>query len=259
MSRELLKKADANLKASIKNIAENSPKGEVIEEDDYLISTIGRMSTESHANAAFCLDTENAEETFKKVDKYYKDRGMSYVFWIREDIDSEMEEVLKKKGYVPKREPGLPIMAVDRRIEIPELEEEYRAVRVKNSQEMRDFITVVRDCFSLGENTAQAMFASSNVLDGKVNKAYVVYDKSRPVSAVQTYNAGGVSGIYWVATSEDMRGKGLGKFITAVGTDEAFNLGAENVVLQASTLGGYVYEKLGYEIIGYYRTYLIEI
>ncbi|MDO5707589.1 MAG: GNAT family N-acetyltransferase [Andreesenia angusta] len=248
-----------NIIESIKNMMENSPKAEFIENDEYFLFCVGENTTEGHANGIFCFDDQNAEKIFKEAEDYFKNKGFSYTFWIRDKKNEKIEKILLDKGYEPNREPGLPVMAIDRKLNIPNLDSDYKLVQVKTIQEIRDFITVVRNCFSLEENTAQAMFNSSDVLDGKVNKGYLVYYKNRPVSAVQTYKAGGVAGIYWVATEEDMRGRGLGKFITSIGTNEALDLGVDTVVLQASRLGEPVYEKLGYKLIEYYRTYKIKI
>lgn len=254
-----LRKADVNLKESIKNIAINSKKGEVIEADDYLISSVGIETNEAHANAAFCNSNKNVDRVFKEIDDYYKSKNLSYVFWIRDGIDNNIENLLKQKGYKAKRDPGMPIMIIDQKIDLEYLQKDrLQIVNVKNTQHIRDFITVVRNCFSLGENLAHAMFSSDKVVNGKNNKSYLIYYKNRPVSAVQTYKAGGVSGIYWVSTQEDIRGKGLGKLITSIGTNAALELGSHFVVLQASTLGEYVYQKLGYKTIGLYRTYLIK-
>ena len=256
---DILVKADINLRESIKNIAENSPNGQIIETDDYLIFTIGRPTTESHANGVFCLNDSNYEFVFEIADKFFKERKLDYVFWINSDTNKQTEKYLKEKGYLPRREPGVAIMSINDKIDTPEVDFNYRLTKVKNSQEIRDYITVVRDSFDLEENIAVSMFNSEKVLNSRVNEAYLIYKNNMPVSAVQVYKAGGVSGIYWVSTLEEERGQGLGKLITSVGTNAGFEMDSDTVVLQASQLGQYVYEKLGYNLIGYYRTYQIKL
>lgn len=257
--KEIFKKADHNLRESIKNIAANSPDGEVVETEDYLIFTIGRRTLESHANGAFCLNDEKPEVAFKAAEKFFKERNLDYVFWVMDDKDENMEAYLREKGYEPRREPGITIMTIEEKLELPEMDKRYELSKVRSIKETRDYMTVVRDAFGLEENTATAMFGNKEVLNGKQTEGYVVYDTkcNRPVSAVQVFYDGDVSGIYWVATSEDYRGQGLGKYITSVGTNAGFDLGSYIVILQASVLGEYVYKKLGYDTRGYYRTYRI--
>ncbi len=257
--KEIFKKADNNLRESIKNIAMNSPSGEVVETEDYLIFTIGRRTLESHANGVFCLNDEKAAETFEAAEEFFRKRSLDYVFWVMDEKDQKMEVYLKEKGYEPRREPGISIMTIDEKLEIPEIEDRFHLSKVRSVKETRDYMTVVRDAFDLEENTATAMFSNNEVLNGKNTEGYLVYDSlsQRPVSAVQVYYDGDVSGIYWVATSSEYRGKGLGKYITSIGTNAGFDMGSDIVILQASQLGEYVYTKLGYDLKGYYRTYRI--
>lgn len=255
---DIVKQADINLRESIKNIGENAPKGEVIENENYMLTTIGLNTTESHANAVFSLDDSNPEKVFKESNDFFKKRGFDYIFWIGEARDHNMEKYLKKLGYEPSREPGTPLMVIDRRLEIPKLDIDTDLKKVESQGQINDYIDLVDECFELGEEVARDMFNSSNVLNSRNNAAYLIYYKGKAVSGVQIYRTDDVAGIYWVATREEMRGKGLGKYISALGTNTAFDMGVDKVILQASKLGKYVYDRIGYDLIGYYRTYKIE-
>ena len=59
----------------------------------------------------------------------------------------------------------------------------------------------------------------------------------------------GIAGLYWVATVEAVRKRGLGAAVTALITNEAFERGARVVTLQASVMGRPIYERLGYKTI----------
>lgn len=254
----IVKKADINLRESIINIGENAPKGQVIEKKEYILTTIGLNTTESHANAAFSLDDSNPSKTFKEIDDFFKDRNLPYIFWIGEARDDNMERYLRHLGYEPSREPGTPLMVIDHKLDMPKLEIDIQVRKVESQLQIDDYIDLVNECFEIGENVARNMFNSSNVLNSENNAAYLIYHKGKAVSGVQIYKTDDIAGIYWVATREEMRGKGLGKYISALGTNKAFDMGVEKVILQASKLGKYVYDRIGYDLIGYYRTYKIE-
>jgi|CXWL01.1.fsa_nt_gi GNAT superfamily N-acetyltransferase len=57
----------------------------------------------------------------------------------------------------------------------------------------------------------------------------------------------GVAGIYWVATLEEERGKGLGAHVTAEPLRLAKQIGYKTGILQASEPGFPVYKRLGFE------------
>jgi hypothetical protein len=62
-----------------------------------------------------------------------------------------------------------------------------------------------------------------------------------------------VAGVYWVGSVEEVRGRGLGRAITATATNAGFDLGAEIASLQASRMGERIYAAMGYETIHDYR------
>lgn len=254
---DIVKKADFNLRESIKDIGENAPKGEVVENKDFLLATIGLDTGESHANAVFSLDDSNPEKVFKVTNDYFKERNLDYVFWIGEASDSHMENYLRELGYEARREPGTPLMVIDHKINLPKLDIEIEVKKVESQGGIDDFILLVDKCFDIGEEVARAMFNSPEVLNSENAAAYLVYHNEEAVSGVQIFKTGNIAGIYWVATLEEMRGKGLGKYISALGSNKAFDMGVDKVILQASELGKYVYDRIGYDLIGYYRTYKI--
>lgn len=256
---DIVRKADLNLRESIINIGENAVEGELVERKDLIAITVGLDTSESHANAAFSLDDSNPEKVFKEVNNFFKQKNFDYIFWIGEGRNDNMERYLQKLGYEPSREPGTPLMVVNHQLTLPSLEIDIEIKKVESQKEITDFIEVVNRCFKLEEEVAKVMFSSPEVLNGENTAAYLIYHNNKPVSGVQIYKTRDIAGIYWVATLEEMRGQGLGKYISALGTNKAFDMGVKKVILQASKLGKYVYDRIGYDFIGYYRTYKIEI
>lgn len=254
----IIRKADFNLIESIKNIGVNSPMGKVVKTKDYLMTTIGLNTTESHANAVFSLNDSDPEKVFEETNNFFKERKLDYTFWIGADASDNMEKYLKELEYKPSREPGTPLMVISEKISLPSIELDIEYKKVKSQKDINDFIYISNKCFELGEDTAKAMFNSDKVLNNYENAAYIIYYEDEPVSGVQIYKTEDIAGIYWVSTMKEMRGKGLGKYISVLGTNKAFDMNVDKVILQASKLGQYVYDKIGYDLVGHYRTYKIE-
>ncbi len=61
-----------------------------------------------------------------------------------------------------------------------------------------------------------------------------------------------------MATPPEFRGQGFAAMVTAVATDHLFDLGAKQVVLQASALGYGVYKRLGFRVYDRYQRFTID-
>ena len=67
-----------------------------------------------------------------------------------------------------------------------------------------------------------------------------------PVCTSAVVATGAIAGIYWVATLEKYRGRGLGEAITWESVKGGIALGCGIASLQASVLGQPVYERMGF-------------
>ncbi|MCG8591293.1 MAG: GNAT family N-acetyltransferase, partial [Proteobacteria bacterium] len=73
-----------------------------------------------------------------------------------------------------------------------------------------------------------------------------------PACTSMLIQTGTVAGIYWVATHERFRGRGLGAAMTAAAAEAGLPYGAELASLQASRMGRPVYQRMGFETVGTY-------
>ena len=74
--------------------------------------------------------------------------------------------------------------------------------------------------------------------------------------AAQLVVSNGVAGVYYVATTEPLRRRGIGDAMTRHALDVGTMLGCSLGSLQASPMGRPIYERMGFEVVSDYRTYV---
>lgn len=258
MNKDYFDIAHNNLRETIKNRVGNIDDGKLFETDDFLIFTIGIPSEDGHLNGCLSFNDENYENTFDKAVKFFGDLGFGFSFWIRDGIDKNLEALLVEMRYKAKRDPGSSVMITESRIGDTPLPAGYELKEVDNLDYVEDFKDVIKNAFEKDDMVTDKMFSSEANLFAENLKSFLIYnDKGKPVSAAITSIDPVSAGIYYVATLEEERSKGLGKAITKASTNIAFDQGKDIVILQASVLGEYVYEQLGYKKIGEYKSYYV--
>lgn len=92
--------------------------------------------------------------------------------------------------------------------------------------------------------------AMSEARVGEGSRSFAIVKGGEIVATSAMFLAGGLAGIYCVATLEQERGKGLGGAATALPLALARSLGYRTGILQASRMGESVYRRLGFETFG---------
>lgn len=251
--------AHKNLRDTIKLRIINIPSGKIYETDDFMLFTIGIDTTDGHLNGCIQFNDEEFLKTFSAAEEFFNDLELSYSFWIREGIDTNLENLLLEKGHEPKRLPGSSIMIIDHKIEDAPLPEGYSLKQVETEEDIEDFGSVLEESFDKDPFTVKNIFSSPKNLVSENTKSFLIYNQEEdPVSIAITSIRKDSSGIYYVGTIEPERSKGLGKAIVKAATNIGFDLGKDLVILQASELGEIVYDQLGFKKIGTYLSFCIE-
>ena len=85
---------------------------------------------------------------------------------------------------------------------------------------------------------------------------YVGYVDDRPVATSMGYTSGGTIGVYNVATLKDARRRGYGAAVTRHAVAAGATRGATVAILQSSSMGLPVYEKIGFREVLAFRVFV---
>jgi ribosomal protein S18 acetylase RimI-like enzyme len=80
--------------------------------------------------------------------------------------------------------------------------------------------------------------------------AYVAYLGAEPVACAMTLVSHCVAGVFYVATVEHARRRGLGDALTRTAARAGFEMGAATAWLGASEMGAGLYRRIGFEDLG---------
>jgi ribosomal protein S18 acetylase RimI-like enzyme len=121
------------------------------------------------------------------------------------------------------------------------------------------FRAVVRDGFASDADEIAAVdtvFSSSAALDAPDSVAVIASIDGRDAAAAMVNVIDQIGYVGWVATLPVFRRRGLGELVSRAATNAAFELGADIVALEASSMGLPLYVQMGYETVAIDRIWL---
>jgi ribosomal protein S18 acetylase RimI-like enzyme len=80
--------------------------------------------------------------------------------------------------------------------------------------------------------------------------AYVAYLDAEPVACAMTLVSHRIAGVFYVATVEHARRRGLGDALTRMAARAGFEIGADAAWLGASQMGAELYRRIGFQDLG---------
>jgi GNAT superfamily N-acetyltransferase len=234
--------------------------GAELEEGDGWIFGAGSSSHPVISNAAFRTDDGfDPDQLIERARAFFGPRGRGFAVWARagtnEDgdlIDAaeraglknvyEMPEMVRE-GEAPERL-APPNGVALRRVTSPEEAAQYWKVAISSYAS----IGFPPEIFAFYEN--------NELLWSESVATFLAHLDGRPAGISMTIVSHGVAGIYWVGATEEARGKGLGRAVTAAAMSAGLEMGATSASLQASPMGESLYRQMGFETIYDYRLYL---
>lgn len=247
--------AHLNLIDSSRQLFELDPGAE-IEVGPGWVFGAGRSPHPVISNAAFRVDDElDPSELLERAKAFFAPRGRGFAVWARDGAAEDRNLIDAAKAAGLKEVYAMPEMVLDRRAEEHPLPAGVELRRVVSASDAADYWQVATGAYaSIG--FPPEIFAFYENHDGLTagNAATFIADlDGRPAGIAMTIVSHGVAGIYWVGTSDDARGRGLGWTVTATAVNAGFDMGAEIASLQASPMGESLYLRMGFETIYSYQ------
>ncbi|HWQ55601.1 MAG TPA: GNAT family N-acetyltransferase [Bryobacteraceae bacterium] len=241
---------DGNLQESFRILARHGRSGELRDYDGTRIASAG--VTFQMFNAAFLSSpVEDELDLRRRIAQcvvHFSARGLDWAFWVCEDWvraglrrrlrqifrDHHMQLAVELPGMISERLPE-----PDRRL--PRLEMR----RVTGGSERNDFCAVGSVCFGVPLPWFCEVFAN-NAVWGEF-ASWVGYADGVPVSTAATVVGAGAIGLYNIATLPGYQRRGYGEAVMRHAVTEACREhGVERTILQSTSQGLRLYERLGY-------------
>jgi ribosomal protein S18 acetylase RimI-like enzyme len=247
--------AHLNLIDSSRQLFELDPGAE-IEAGPGWVFGAGRSPHPVISNAAFRVDDElDPDELVERAQAFFAARGRGFAVWARDGAAEDRNLIEAAEAAGLKQVYAMPEMVLDRRAEARPTPAGVELRRVASASDAEDYWRVATAAYaSLG--FPPEIFAFYESHDGLVagNAAAFIADlEGSPAGIAMTIVTHGVAGIYWVGTTKEARGRGLGWTVTAAAVNAGFDIGAETASLQASPMGESLYRRMGFETIFSYQ------
>jgi hypothetical protein len=185
----------------------------------------------------------------ERAQEFFAARQRGFSIWVRDTgEDEDLRAAADAAGILPLG--GSPQMVCRARLPEVPLPDGVEIRMVEDEAGAAAFTDVVAAAYvSLGapEEANRSHFSGRPSLHGPHLHSAVVYLDGEPVSCAQVLLSHGIAGVYWVASREAARGRGLAEAVTRHVTNLGFDLGAADVQLQASPMGEPIYRRMGYE------------
>jgi hypothetical protein len=230
------------------------------EEHDGILTFAGGSWLPVNCNGAFRTDDSiPAAELIARADDFFARRKRGYTIKVRDSgEDRDVEERCLAEGLVALGDPAPEMICRGPFADVaPPAGITVRTV--VDAAGLADFMAVNTDAYATYGMPADVLADSFDQPEAVLADGNVVivnaYRDGEPLATAMTFLSDGIASLQWVGTVTSARQLGLGRVITQVATNVAFERGAATCTLQASEMGEPVYAKLGYETLYRYQNY----
>jgi GNAT superfamily N-acetyltransferase len=255
---DILHLSDLNLAEFIREMTRWNRAGEIIEQDDLLMTNC--TGATPITNAAIRLNRTAgppAAEVIDRMRSFYASRKSGFSVHIRKHLDADLQAACMKENM--NQISDAPGMIIAEPVPDRPLPGQLELRQVTDDAGAADFATVAIDSYqSLGmaAEIGSKIFTTHGRCIRPCNYIAVGYLGGVPAGCAMVMLSHSVAGIYWVGTIRSARGKGIAEACTRAVTNEALRRGAQFVVLQASTFGEPLYRRMGFREITRYPWYI---
>jgi hypothetical protein len=201
--------------------------------------------------------TVPAKDVLVRAHRFFLERRRGFSVILSGAADDDLRPVCEAAGMpLSGASPG---MVLERRLPDASMPADVTVRIVETDADAQEFARVSGEAYrTLGmpDGCATAMVGRVAVLHAPHITSILACVGGTPAATAMVILSHGIGGIYWVGTTPETRGRGLGELVTRIVGNLAFDAGARVVVLQASPMGAPIYRKMGYREITRYPCYV---
>ncbi len=209
----------------------------------------------------FVLDADfssaEANKKILEITNYFAHKNIPFSWWVSPfDKPDDLPEQLERNGYQNTENNTAMYFDLDawngHAPFIPQLE----IIRASDEKTLHDFALVLAN----DEVAFKKYFSwiASILTDDDPIEFYVGYANGKPVVRGLSCYFAQVAGLHWLSTAPDERRKGYGAAMQQYRLKRAKELGYHIAVLQASSEGYPLYQRLGYKECGMFRKFKLK-
>ncbi len=255
--------AHLNLVESSRRLFGLDPGAQIEAGDGWLFGA-GRSTHPVISNAAFRLDDGlDPNEFVARARAWFVARERGFAVWTRAgaEEDRDLIEAAEQAGLQNVYEMPEMVLEGDAIADASLENEPVAGVelrRVDSPEEASQYWEVATASYASIGFPAEifAFYENNEYLWAEGAAAFLAHVGGRPAGISMTIVTHGVAGIYWVGATEEARGRGLGRTMTAVAVEAGLEMGGASASLQASPMGASIYRRMGFEPIFDYRLYM---
>jgi ribosomal protein S18 acetylase RimI-like enzyme len=240
--------ADRNLVAATREHARWQQPCKLVEADGLLMMAGPNEFPAAFRNCVMRVDAKvSAVETLSRAIDFFGRRNRGFTIMVRAGRDGDIDPVLVTAGLELRG--NSPCMLIEETLPEPVVPPDIRIETFVSERHVHDAVDVIAEAYEslqLPPNEARLYFSRPAALLTPHIVGFVAYRGAQPLSTALTVLSGDSAGVYWVATVNQGRHRGLGEIVTRLATNAGFAHGASVVTLQASSLGEPIYRRLGY-------------
>ncbi|MDO5718886.1 MAG: GNAT family N-acetyltransferase [Tissierellia bacterium] len=228
------------------------------EGDGFMVYDMGNPEDDAHLRGGTFDADGDVDGLIEAMKRFEDDPRKKWSVRVHPRAVEKIRTAMGDAGFFIKDETGGPMMIIDSPIK-RELKNDIILIPQNADGEklLEEAIPVLSEAFELEDETSKKLLLGGMWTTDPCLRAAIIKDGDQVVSfgMLTKHPDKNVAGIYYISTLEAHRGKGLGKDIVTFLTNLGFKLGADKMILQASVLGKFVYDRLGYESIGIYKSF----
>lgn len=229
-----------------------------VEVEAGLTFVVGTHPTPIIINTVFRTDPSVTPlELFARSQAFYTAISHRFTLLTADHADADLNDAAKANGWLMASK--LPAMVCPSAIPDRPLPAGASIRRADPQVDSEAFRAVVRDGFASDADEIAAVdtvFSSPAALDMPDTVAVIASIDGRDAAAAMVNVIDRMGYVGWVATLPAFRRRGLGELVSRAATNAAFELGADVVALEASSMGLPLYLQMGYETVGIDRIWL---